>query len=101
MININGPTFFDTSKTENESLEDEIHKDVNSPRFQSPWVRAAQLPELFCSWDLAYRCTRSGWLLPIIQGKRRTIYRLADIQACLQRIEAGEFPPARSTKAAP
>ena len=58
----------------------------------SPWVRAAQLPELFCSWDLAYRCTKCGWLRPILQGKRRTIYRLADVLACMQRIEAGELP---------
>ena len=63
-----------------------------------PWVRAAQLPELFCSWDLAYRCTRCGWLRPIVQGKRRTIYRLADVLACMQRIEAGELPLPRRNK---
>src|SRR5690348_10796971 len=63
---------------------------------QSPWVRAAQLPSLFCSWDLAYRCTSSGWLKPIIRGKRRTIYRLADVLACMRRIESGELPPRRS-----
>ena len=65
----------------------------------SPWVRAAQLPELFCSWDLAYRCTKGGWLRPIVQGKRRTIYRLADVLACMQRIEAGELPLPRRNKA--
>jgi hypothetical protein len=65
-----------------------------------PWVRAAQLPELFCSWDLAYRCTKGGWLRPIVQGKRRTIYRLADVFACMQRIEAGELPLPRRSKAA-
>ena len=67
---------------------------------RSPWVRASQLPELFCSWDLAYRCTRGGWLRPIVQGKRRTIYRLADVLACLRRIEAGELPLPRSSKTA-
>jgi hypothetical protein len=66
----------------------------------SPWVRASQLPELFCSWDLAYRCTKGGWLRPIVQGKRRTIYRLADVLACIQRIEAGELPLPRRNKAA-
>jgi len=64
----------------------------------SPWVRAAQLPKLFCSWDLAYRCTKGGWLRPIVQGKRRTIYRLADVHACMQRIEAGELPRPRRNK---
>lgn len=67
---------------------------------QERWVRAAQLPELFCSWDLAYRCTNGGWLKPIVQGKRRTIYRLADVLACMQRIEDGELPLPRRNKAA-
>ena len=62
----------------------------------SPWVRASQLPELFCSWDLAYRCTQSGWLKPVVQGKRRTIYRLVDVMTCMRRIEAGESPSPRS-----
>lgn len=66
----------------------------------SPWVRAAQLPELFGSWDLAYRCTRGDWLRPIVQGKRRTIYRLADVLTCMRRIEAGELPLPRRNKAA-
>lgn len=69
-------------------------------RFRSPWIRAAQLPELFCSWDLAYRCTRGDWLRPIVQGKRRTIYRLADVLICMRRIEAGELPLPRRNKAA-
>ena len=67
---------------------------------RGPWVRAAQLPDLFCSWDLAYRCTRSGWLRPVVQGKRRTIYRLADVLTCMRRIEAGKLPMPRRNKAA-
>jgi hypothetical protein len=64
------------------------------------WVRASQLPALFCSWDLAYRCTKGGWLRPIVKRKRRTIYRLADVLACMKRIESGEFPLPRRDKAA-
>ena len=67
-------------------------------RMFSPWVRASHLPHLFCSWDLAYRCTKGGWLKPIVQGKRRTIYRLADVLDCMRRIEAGELPSARSSR---
>ena len=67
-------------------------------RMRSPWVRASYLPHLFCSWDLAYRCTKCGWLKPIVQGKRRTIYRLADVLDCMRRIEAGEFPSARPNR---
>lgn len=66
---------------------------------RSPWVRAADLPKLFCSWDLAYRCTKNGWLNPVVRGRRRTIYRLADVLACLKKIEAGEVPPARPSRA--
>ena len=61
----------------------------------SPWLRASELPEYFRSVDLAKRCTGGGWLNPVLQGKRRTIYRLADVLVCLRRIEAGELPPAR------
>jgi hypothetical protein len=74
--------------------------EVMTHRNRGRWVRAAQLPELFCSWDLAYRCTKSGWLRPIVQGKRRTIYRLADVLACMQRIEAGDLPLPRHNKPA-
>jgi len=63
-----------------------------------PWVRAAALPEWFCSWDLAYRCTKAGWLRPVLQGKRRTIYRITDVLACIQRIEAGEMPASRRSQ---
>jgi hypothetical protein len=73
--------------------------DLKTVSLASPWVHAAQLPELFCSWDLAYRCTKGGWLKPIVQGKRRTIYRLADVLTCMQRIEAGELPLSRRNKA--
>jgi hypothetical protein len=76
-----------------------IDTDALIRQVRGPWVRAAQLPELFCSWDLAYRCTRGGWLRPIVQGKRRTIYRLADVLVCMQRIEAGELPLPRRNKA--
>ena len=73
----------------------------NIPRIgdiRGPWVRAGQLSDLFSSWDLAFRCTQSGWLKPIIKGKRRTIYRLSDVLSCMRRIENGELPPARSKK---
>ena len=80
----------------NRTVQDEPQNFACIPSGRGPWVRAEQLPYLFCSWDLAYRCTKSGWLKPVIQGKRRTIYRLVDVMDCIQRIEAGELPPRRS-----
>jgi hypothetical protein len=35
-----------------------------------------------------------------VQGKRCTIYRLADVLSCMRRIEAGELPLPRRNKAA-
>jgi hypothetical protein len=84
---------------ESDSSNNAVRKD-HMPNLRSPWIRASELPELFRSWDLAYRCTRNGWLKPIVHGKRRTIYRLADVLACMQRIEAGELPVPRRSKAA-
>ncbi len=97
MLNSRVPRFGGTAEPGGASLKDELHKDNHMPILRGPWVRTSQLPELFCSWDLAYRCTKGGWLRPIVQGKRRTIYRLADVLVCMQRIEAGELPPPRRT----
>lgn len=99
MLNNHGSRPDDQLNPSGISSDDEAHKGVQTTNFRGPWVRAAQLPDLFCSWDLAYRCTRSGWLRPVVQGKRRTIYRLADVLTCLRRIEAGEVPLPRRTKA--
>jgi len=50
---------------------------------------------------MGFNCTKDGWLKPIVQGKRRTIYRMADILTCMRRIEAGELPLPRRNKTAP
>ena len=34
----------------------------------------------------------SGWLKPVVQRKRLTLYRRADLDACCARLDAGEFP---------
>lgn len=64
-------------------------------RAHGPWARASQLPRLFASWDLALRARQAGWITPIVRGHSRAIYRLADVLACLRRIEAGEVVPPR------
>jgi hypothetical protein len=99
MLNGDVPKFGSMFRPDDVSLHGKLDQPANSPDLPRPWIRAAQLPELFCSWDLAYRCTRSGWLRPIVQGKRRTIYRVADVLECMRRIEAGELPSPRRNKA--
>jgi hypothetical protein len=34
----------------------------------------------------------AGWITPIVQRHRMTLYRLADLDACCSRLDAGEFP---------
>lgn len=65
------------------------------------WVRASDLPQLFASWDLAYRCRRAGWLKPFLKGPRRTLFRMRDVIACQQRIESGELPAQRIRRSLP
>lgn len=38
------------------------------------------------------RFVEAGWLKPIVQRKRLTLYRRADLDACCSRLDAGEFP---------
>jgi len=38
------------------------------------------------------RFAEAGWLKPIVQRKRLTLYRRADLDACCSRLDAGEFP---------
>jgi hypothetical protein len=65
--------------------------DESSRESQGRWIRAGQLPEIFCSWDLAYRCTLAGWLKPVIKGRRR----FEDVVNGTRRIEAAELPQSR------
>jgi hypothetical protein len=80
------------------TLDRSDHQEATSS-IRTLWIRASRLSEIFCSGDLAYRCVKSGWLKPIIQGKRRTIYRIVDVLTCMHRIENGELPPGRPAKA--
>jgi len=38
------------------------------------------------------RFVEAGWLRPVVQRKRLTLYRLVDLDACCSRLDAGEFP---------
>jgi hypothetical protein len=34
----------------------------------------------------------AGWIKPVVQRHRMTIYRRSDLDACCSRLDAGEFP---------
>ena len=42
------------------------------------------------------RFVEADWLKPVVQRKRLTLYRLADLDACCSRLDAGEFPEAEN-----
>lgn len=37
-------------------------------------------------------CERGGWITPVFRGPGRTLFRLADLHQCADRIERGEYP---------
>lgn len=55
-------------------------------------VRGMEARQMFGGRALLDRAVKVGWLAPIRQGKRMTLYRRKDILAALQRIEWGELP---------
>jgi hypothetical protein len=38
------------------------------------------------------RFVRSGWLKPIVQRKKLTLYKRADLDLCCNRLDTGDFP---------
>lgn len=43
------------------------------------------------------RFVGAGWVRPVVRRKRLTLYRLADLDACCSRLDAGEFPEVEKT----
>lgn len=44
------------------------------------------------------RFVEARWLKPVVQRKRLTLYRRADLDACCTRLDAGEFPEAEKAR---
>lgn len=41
---------------------------------------------------LLKRMDAAGWIKPVVQRKKMTVYRRVDLDACCARLDAGEFP---------
>ncbi len=52
-------------------------------------IRAAFI--LGCE-QVVFDCITAGWLAPKVKRHRMTLYSVADLNACADRIEAGEYP---------
>jgi hypothetical protein len=55
-------------------------------------LRASPAAEYVGGEGLLKRMREAGWIKPLIQRHKMTIYRLADLDACCSRLDAGEFP---------
>lgn len=38
------------------------------------------------------RFVRAGWLRPVVQRKKLTLYRRDDLDLCCSRLDTGDFP---------
>lgn len=41
---------------------------------------------------LLARMERAGWIKPVVQRKRMTVYQRSKLDECCERLERGEFP---------
>jgi hypothetical protein len=42
--------------------------------------------------SLLERAERAGWIVPVRRGKRMTLFKRQDVEACIARISMGDFP---------
>jgi hypothetical protein len=56
-------------------------------------VRRKDLGHLLGSEELARRLLHHGWLKPVVQQKKLTLFDSGDVALCWQRIRSGELPP--------
>jgi len=74
--------------------------DLVQPRLLRPTDAAAYVG----GEGILRRFVVAKWLTPVVQCKRLTLYRRADLDSCCSRLDSGEFPEvekvsARSEKA--
>lgn len=55
--------------------------------------RPDQAADVLGSADLLDRCVAAGWLKPVVQRHKLTLYTFSDLARVWSRIERGDFPP--------
>lgn len=55
--------------------------------------RPADVKALFGSPQIYHDAVSAGWLKPIIQRKRLTVFDRADVYRVWERIRRGDYPP--------
>jgi hypothetical protein len=59
---------------------------------QSQFVRCMEARAMIGGRSLLERAERAGWIRPVCRGKRMTLFKRADVEACIARIGWGELP---------
>jgi hypothetical protein len=59
---------------------------------EEPFVRAMEARKLIGGRSLLERAERAGWIKPVRRGKRMTLFKRQDVEACVARIGWGELP---------
>jgi hypothetical protein len=59
---------------------------------QSPFVRCMEARAMIGGRSLLERAERAGWIKPVRRGKRMTLFKRQDVEACIARISMGDFP---------
>lgn len=44
------------------------------------------------SRQIVLNCEAAGWLKPVVRRHKMTLYSVADLHRCANRLEAGEYP---------
>ena len=60
---------------------------------QPRWLRAEDAGRYVRLPGLLTRFVKAAWLRPVVRQKKMTLFRRADVDQCLDRVEQGEFPP--------
>ena len=56
-------------------------------------LRPPQVAEALGSPEIARRVVFHGWLKPVLQQKKLTLFDSGDVALCWERIKNGEVPP--------
>ena len=65
---------------------------LKEEHLESPFIRAMEARKLIRGRSLLERAERAGWLNPVCRGKRMTLFKRQDVEACIARISMGDFP---------
>jgi len=68
------------------------HRKQKASSIEEPFIRAMEARKMIGGRGLLERAERAGWIKPVCRGKRMTLFKRQDVEACIARIGWGELP---------